>query len=271
MQLHHRLQAETDMAVATHFATDHQPATIDLSVRGLTKRFGSMEILRDVSFSVAKGSVVALIGSNGAGKSTLLRCCLRLTEPDTGSVEILGTQLNGLKHSALAKTRAKVGFVFQKHNLSGRLSALSNVVHGVQSRFGGPLAWHQALAPRAVRDDAMEMLEHVGLAHRATSRADKLSGGQSQRVAIARALMQRPSIIFADEPVASLDPTAGEEVMALLISLARTRGVTVVFTTHNLRHALDYSERIIGLRAGCIAMDDRASSYSAETLRTFYA
>ncbi|MGV6871908.1 phosphonate ABC transporter ATP-binding protein [Pseudochelatococcus sp. B33] len=271
MQLRHQLQAETGMGVVTHFATDHSPATTDLSVRGLTKRFGSMEILRDVSFSVAKGSVVALIGANGAGKSTLLRCCLRLIEPDEGSIEILGAPLTGQKHSALAKTRAKVGFVFQKHNLSGRLSALSNVVHGAQSRLRGPLTWHQALAPRSVRDDAMEMLNYVGLAHRAMSRADKLSGGQSQRVAIARALMQRPSIIFADEPVASLDPTAGEEVMALLISLARTRGVTVVFTTHNLRHALDYSERIIGLRAGRIAMDDRASSYSAETLRTFYA
>ncbi len=270
-QLHHKVQFETVAAVADRIATDQAPAEIDLSVRGLTKRFGSMEILRDVSFSVAKGSVVALIGANGAGKSTLLRCALRLVEPDAGSIEILGTPLNGMKHSALAKTRAKVGFVFQKHNLCSRLSALSNVVHDVQSRFHGPLAWHQMAAPRAVRDEAMEMLGHVGLADRAASRADQLSGGQSQRVAIARALMQRPRIIFADEPVASLDPTAGEEVMALLISLARTRGVTVVFTTHNLRHALDYGERIVGLRAGQIAMDGRAESYSAETLRSFYA
>jgi len=269
--LHHRLPTEADRSVASEFTPSQSPAAIDLSVRGLTKRFGSMEILRDVSFSVAKGSVVALIGANGAGKSTLLRCCLRLSEPDAGSVEILGTQLNGLNHSGLAKTRSKVGFVFQKHNLCGRLSALSNVVHGVQSRSHGPLSWYQVLAPRAVREEAMEMLQCVGLAHRATSRADQLSGGQSQRVAIARALMQRPQIIFADEPVASLDPTAGEEVMALLISLARERGVTVVFTTHNLRHALDYAERIIGLRAGSIAMDDRASCYSVEKLRAFYA
>ncbi len=231
---------------------------IDLSVRGLTKRFGSSQILRDVSFSVAKGSVVALIGANGAGKSTLLRCCMRLTEPDSGSVEVLGTQMIGINLAALARTRAKVGFIFQKHNLSGRLSALSNVIHGVQSRFHGPLVWHQALAPRKIRDEAMEMLHLVGLSHRASSRADQLSGGQSQRVAIARALMQQPQIIFADEPVASLDPTSGEEVMTLLIQLAKNRGVTVVFTTHNIRHALDYAERIIGLRSGSVAMDDRA-------------
>jgi phosphonate transport system ATP-binding protein len=201
----------------------------------------------------------------------LLRCCLRLVEPESGSIEILGTQMIGLSKAALAQTRAKVGFVFQKHNLSSRMSALSNVVHGAQSRVHGPRMWHQMLAPREIREEAIHMLDLVGLANRAASRADQLSGGQSQRVAIARALMQRPQIIFADEPVASLDPTAGEEVMALLIELAKTCGVTVVFTTHNLRHALDYAERIIGLRTGSVAMDDYASNYSVESLRTFYA
>ncbi len=243
---------------------------IDLTVKDLVKTFGSRQILNGVSFSVVQSCVVALIGANGAGKSTLLRCCVRLTEPDSGSVNILGTQLVGAKRSSLNGIRAQIGFVFQKHNLSGRLSALSNVVHGVQSRSSGPRTWHQALAPRHVREEAMDMLELVGLADRAASRVDQLSGGQSQRIAIARALMQRPKIIFADEPVASLDPTAGVEVMDLLIRLARTRGVTVVFTTHSIRHALDYSDRIIGLKDGSITMDGPPADYSAETLRTFY-
>jgi phosphonate transport system ATP-binding protein len=264
-----QLQLRSEPAAAVT-PTVHGVEQIDLAVEGLTKKFGSRAILNGISFSVAQSSVVALIGANGAGKSTLMRCCLRLSEPDSGSIDILGTKLVGARRAALNKARAQVGFIFQKHNLSGRLTALSNVVHGVQSRSSGPRTWYQALAPYHVRNEAMEMLDQVGLADRASSRVDQLSGGQSQRIAIARALMQRPRIIFADEPVASLDPTAGAEVMDLLIRLARTRGVTVMFTTHNIRHALDYSERVIGLKAGIIAMDGPPTEYNAEMLRTFY-
>lgn len=264
MQLH--FKAEPKMIPSA----DQMPDRTHIAVEKLTKRFGSRSILNEISFSVAESSVVALIGANGAGKSTLLRCCLRLIEPDSGSIDLLGTPIMGARRAALNRIRAQVGFVFQKHNLTSRLSALSNVIHGTQSRFKGPRTWHQAFAPAQAREEAMEMLDLVGLADRAGSRVDQLSGGQSQRIAIARALMQRPRIIFADEPVASLDPTAGEEVMELLIRLARTRGVTVLFTTHNIRHALDYSERIVGLKAGSIAMDAPPAQCDAETLRTFY-
>ena len=269
MRSDHELRPEERMEVGAVAAPAQDE--IDLAVGNLTKRFGTMTVLNDVSFSVSRSTVVALIGANGAGKSTLMRCCMRLIEPDAGSIAVLGTSLVGAEKSALSRVRSQVGFVFQKHNLSTRLSALSNVVHGVQSRAHGPRTWHQMLAPQRVREEAMKMLDFVGLAHRASSRADQLSGGQSQRVAIARALMQRPRMIFADEPVASLDPMAGQEVMELLVRLARTRNVTVVFTTHNIRHALDYADRIIGLRAGTIVMDGPPRHYSVETLRTFYA
>lgn len=247
-----------------------QSPDLDLEISNLTKKFGTVPILRGVSFSIRRGSIVSLVGANGAGKSTLLRSCIRLIEPDTGSINALGTQLMGARRREIVRVRSQIGFVFQKHNLSGRLSALSNVVHGVQARRRGIRTWLHSLAPSHIREEAMEMLDAVGLTHKATSRADQLSGGQSQRVAIARALMQRPRIILADEPVASLDPTAGREVMELLINLARTQGTTVLFTTHNLDHAKDYADRIIGMKGGLIAIDEDSPRVSAAMLKDIY-
>jgi phosphonate transport system ATP-binding protein len=116
----------------------------------------------------------------------------------------------------------------------------------------------------------MSCLERVGLAEFAIRRADQLSGGQSQRVAIARALMQRPHVMFADEPVASLDPAAGEEVMGCFLDLIRRDRLTLVFTTHNLRHALDYGDRVVGLRAGRATLDAPAAELDLPSLRAFY-
>ncbi|MCG7505427.1 ATP-binding cassette domain-containing protein [Mesorhizobium sp. IRAMC:0171] len=220
--------------------------------------------------SVESGSIVSLIGANGAGKSTLLRSCIRLIEPDSGSITVQGKQLVGAAHRDLVFVRSKIGFIFQKHNLSSRLSALSNVIHGAQSRRGGPRTWIQAFAPKELREEAMDMLAAVGLSHKALSRADQLSGGQSQRVAIARALMQRPRIILADEPVASLDPSSGFEVMELLIRLAREHKATVMFTTHNLKHAEEYADRVIALKGGLIAFDQHASQFSAASVKDLY-
>jgi phosphonate transport system ATP-binding protein len=244
----------------------------DLEVRGLAKRFnGSAAVLTDVSLAVGKGEAVALIGANGAGKSTLLRCCLRLIEPDAGQVSLLETNVISLKAGALRRLRSRVGFVFQRHNLVPRLPVLSNVLHGALARRAGPRAWFHQLAPRALREEAMDCLERVGLAELALRRADQLSGGQSQRVAIARALMQRPQVMFADEPVASLDPAAGEEVMACFLDLVRRERLTLVFTTHNLRHALDYGERVVGLSGGRVTVDAPANTLDLPSLRAFYA
>jgi phosphonate transport system ATP-binding protein len=239
-------------------------------IRGLSKRFGDKEILRGIDLSIGSGDVVALIGANGAGKSTLLRCALRLVEPDSGSVAVLGTETGNLGRQTLRRLRARVGFVFQRHNLVPRLSVLSNVIHGAQSRRPWPLAWSQSTAPRAMRDEAMDCLGQVHLDGLAAQRADRLSGGQSQRVAIARALMQRPAMMFADEPVASLDPAAGEEVMALFVDLSRRRNLTVLFTTHAMEHATKYGERVVGLRDGRVALDSGASALDASRLRRFF-
>jgi phosphonate transport system ATP-binding protein len=227
-------------------------------------------VLKDIGFTIQPGEAVALIGANGTGKSTLLRCCLRLIEPDAGTVSIMGQEVGGLPRRSMRRLRARIGFVFQKHNLVPRLSAVSNVLHGALGREGSPRYWFHGVAPKAARDEALDCLAQVGLADIAERRVDRLSGGQSQRVAIARALMQRPEIVIADEPAASLDPNAGEEVMGLFRALMREKGITLFFTSHNLSHAVGYADRVIGLRDGRVALDAAAAGLRIDTLRGLY-
>jgi phosphonate transport system ATP-binding protein len=242
-----------------------------LRVRALVKRFGDgRPVIDRLDLDIDRGERVAVIGANGTGKSTLARMLIRLVEPTAGSIEVLGETVTALDRRALTRLRARVGFVFQKHNLVSRLSALSNVVHGVQSRARGPRTWHQALAPAHVRAEAMECLSRVGLADKARARVDTLSGGQSQRVAIARMLMQKPSLVIADEPDASLDPQAGEEVMQLLASLTGAEGATLIVVSHRMEHALAHCERIVGLKDGVVALDRPASTLDEAHLRGFF-
>jgi phosphonate transport system ATP-binding protein len=239
-------------------------------VRALACGRGERVVLAEVGFALHPGGALLLRGANGAGKSTLLRCCLRLIEPDAGTIRLLGRDVRALDPAGLRALRAEIGFVFQKHNLVGRLSALSNVLHGAIGRAPFARAWFQSLAPRALREEAMECLHRVGLAAIAERRAARLSGGQSQRVAIARALMQRPRLMFADEPVASLDPAAGEEVMALFLDLIRRQGLTLLFTSHDLAHAIAFADRVIALRAGRIVLDAPAATLDVAQLRALY-
>jgi phosphonate transport system ATP-binding protein len=243
----------------------------DLVVSGLRKSFeGNLPVFAGIDFSVPAGQSVALIGANGAGKSTLLRCCTHLIQPDHGEVRLLGQRVGKLNPLELRRLRARVGFVFQKHNLVPRLSALSNVLHGAIPRSLFARSWLHGWAPGALRDEAMACLERVGLAHLAARRADKLSGGQSQRVAIARALMQSPRMMVADEPAASLDPSSGEEVMSLFRELVRGEGLTMLFTSHDLAHAIRYADRVIALRHGAIALDAPTASLDVAGLRALY-
>jgi phosphonate transport system ATP-binding protein len=227
-------------------------------------------VLHDVSLAVHPGEAVALLGANGSGKSTLLRCALRLIEPDRGSIRLLDEDLSAARGRFLRRLRARAGLVFQRHNLVPRLSVLTNVVHGALDR-SGLAAVHQAIAPGSLRAEAMECLDRVGLADLARRRADRLSGGQSQRVAIARALMQRAPLILADEPAASLDPAAAEEVMGLFGTLARQERIAVLFTSHDLSAALAHADRVLGLRDGRIDLEGQAEKFSARDLAGLYA
>jgi phosphonate transport system ATP-binding protein len=228
------------------------------------------EAVRGVSLQVAEGEILAVTGPNGSGKSTLMRSIVGLSPLTAGSVSLFGKPLPLKNRRAARSALSQVGFIFQYHNLVTRLGVLSNVLHGAQSRSAGPRVWFQGLARQADREEALRCLELVGLADQAKKRADELSGGQAQRVAIARALMQRPKILIADEPAASLDPRAGEEVMQLFYDLCKNEGLTVLFSSHDLEHTMKYSDRIVGLRAGTLELDATPDAVTLESMRQFY-
>jgi len=261
-------QAETGVQSAS--ASSRLVPASDAEAIGLAKSFEDTTIFENVSFRIAEGEAVALVGANGTGKSTLLRCMLGLIQPSNGDVKILGDSVVGARPKVLRALRSRTGLVAQKHNLVPRLSVLTNVVHGLLGQQRSPRLWSQAFAPEEVRKKALGALEAVGLAHLADRRADRLSGGQSQRVAIARALVGKPKLLIADEPCASLDPSAGEEVMALFFRLVRQEGVTVIFTSHDIDHSLTYGDRVLGLADKQLKLDATAASLSKTDLRGLY-
>ncbi len=258
-------------AVSAGSGAQSVPVSVcDIEAQGVAKRFGDTPIFSDVSFRLARGETVALVGANGTGKSTLLRCLMGLIPVSEGDVVLLNQPVSKASVSELRGLRSQIGLVSQKHNLVPRLAVLTNVIQGLLGQQPGLRHWSHVWAPEASREAAKTALEKVGLSHLALRRADRLSGGQSQRVAIARALITQPKILIADEPCASLDPAAGEDVMELFFQLAREQGVTVVFTSHNVDHALRYGDRVLGLADGAMKLDATAASLSPSDLRGLY-
>ena len=247
------------------------PEQSAIELNGIRVVFSNgFEAVRGISLSVSEGEALAVTGANGSGKSTLLRAIVGLSPLVAGEVTVFGKKLNVKRRSSYRKVLSQIGFIFQYHNLVTRLSVLSNVLHGAQSRSYGPRVWFQGLARQADREEALHCLDMVGLADQAGKRADELSGGQAQRVAVARALMQRPKILIADEPAASLDPKAGEEVMALFYTLCKQEGITLLFSSHDLEHTLQYSDRIVGLKKGLLELDDSPENVTIDSMRQFY-
>ena len=218
-----------------------------ISVRKLSKRHGTREVLRDVSAEVGKGETIAIVGPSGGGKSTLLRCLNYLEAFDAGEIDIAGARLApGKRDADLRGLRTKVGMVFQQFNLFPHLTALDNI----------------SLAPMIVRGldrtaahkRARELLDRVGLGDRDSAYPHELSGGQQQRVAIARALAQDPEVLLFDEPTSALDPEMRDEVMAVIKDLA-TRGMTMLVVTHEMQFATDIASRVWVIDRGTIAED----------------
>ena len=244
-----------------------------MSVQGLRKTFpDGTEALRGVDIDVRPGEKVVLLGHNGSGKSTLMRCALGLEPVTRGRVLLHGVDTAAGDGRSLRRARRRTGAVFQNINLVNGMSVLSNVVHGALGQGGPALRyWSHRLARPEVRERALDCLDRVGLANLASRRSDQLSGGQRQRVALARALMQEPDLILADEPVASLDPRAGHQVMELLMDIAAEHRMTVVCTLHQLEFALGHSERIVGLRAGRLVLDRATADVDRGELTGLYA
>ena len=234
------------------------PARIAVETKGLAKRYDGRTILDGLDLSVREGEVVALLGPSGSGKSTLLRCLNHLEGWDEGEIHIFGRRLgyseNGRRLSpreiALERARVGVGMVFQQFNLFAHLSALENVA--------GPLRWVHGVEARAAEARGRELLDRVGLGHRAEALPRHLSGGQQQRVAIARALAANPSVLLLDEPTSALDPELVGEVLETIRSLARDTGLTMIISTHQIRFADEVADRVVFLSGGNILEDGPA-------------
>ncbi len=196
-----------------------------IQASGITKSFGDLQVLRGVDFSAAKGEVVAITGASGAGKTTLLQILGTLSTPDGGSLMIDGENPLALSSRALSSFRGrKIGFVFQFHHLLPEFTALENVM--IPALIAGRSAKEAAEAARG-------LLQEVGLAERAGHKPSELSGGEAQRVAIARALINRPAVLFADEPTGNLDSVTKEEIHRLFFSLRDRLGQTIIIVTHD--------------------------------------
>ena len=239
-----------------------------IRIRDLSVTYpGGQEALRGITLAVRRGESAVLLGKSGAGKSTLLRCINGLQEPTSGIIRVDG--IGRLSETTdWRELRRQTGMVFQLHHLIGRHSALQNVLMG-------RLGFHSSLRslfplPKSDVSLAMECLDRVGLADKAMQRADQLSGGERQRVGIARALAQRPRIILADEPVASLDPATAESVLELLGRISREDGLTVLFSLHQIDFACRFGDRVIGLSGGEIVFDGRPEELTERPLGLIY-
>ena len=243
---------------------------IMLRVENLSKTYeDGTQALKGVTFNVAPGEFVAVLGKSGSGKSTLIRCINRLVEPTEGSIFFGDDEITGASPSALRLLRREIGLVFQQYNLVNRLTVWTNVMTG---DLGILPSW-MGLAgyfPRVSIDRAKVHLERVGLTDKANSRADKLSGGQQQRVGIARALVQEPRLILADEPVSSLDPVSAKTIMDLLREINEKNGVPIICNLHLPDLAREYAQRLLVLRGGKIVFDGVPKQMDSSRLEALY-
>ena len=215
-----------------------------------------VKALNDVNLEIEQGEFVAVIGLSGAGKSTLIRTVNKMIGINSGKITVNDIDVSSLKGKELRKFRRKIGMVFQSFNLVNRTSVLNNVL----SARVPDMSFFRTLFGLFSKEDkiqALESLDKVGILDKAYIRADQLSGGQMQRVALARTLAQNPEIILADEPVASLDPVMADVVMEDFKRINKEMNITIVINIHHVDLALQYADRVVGIRAGQIVFDGK--------------
>ncbi|MFM6927600.1 MAG: phosphonate ABC transporter ATP-binding protein [Bdellovibrio sp.] len=242
-----------------------------LSVKNLTKTYpNGVQALRGVTFDVQKGEFLVVIGLSGSGKSTLMRCLNRLQEPTSGEIFFEGTEVGHTKNeNDIRNLRRKMGMIFQHFNLIPRQSVLKNVLMG---RLGQKATWPSLLGLFSEQEkvEALKNLKLVGIAEKASLRADQLSGGQKQRVSIARALTQNPNLLLADEPVASLDPATCHVVMDYLQKVNQELGITIIANLHFLSLVRKYATRVIALKDGQIVFTGKPEEITEEWFQRIY-
>ena len=225
--------------------------------------------LDDVNLTIQDGEFVAIIGRSGAGKSTLLRSVNRMHEITSGTLTGNGVNVSGLKGKSLRQFRRGIGMVFQSFNLVSRTTVIRNVL---AARVPEMPFWRIVLGAfrKADKIAALESLDKVGILDKAYIRADQLSGGQQQRVALARTLAQDPKIILADEPVAALDPVTAKQVMEDFVRINQEMGISILLNIHHVELAIEYADRIIGIRAGKIVYDGPSKNVDQAVLDAIY-
>jgi len=255
-----------------------------LKIRDLKKEYveGNL-ILKGVSIDIKQGEFTGVLGLSGAGKSTFLRCINRLIEPTSGQILVKKKLITGLSTDAdeeldickldtkhLRLFRRRVGMIFQQFNIVKRLTVIENVLSGSLG-YQSPLKSTFRIFSLEDKKLALANLERVNLLDQAYKRADELSGGQQQRVAIARTLMQRPKLILADEPVASLDPKLSSEVLGILRRVCDEDGISAIVSLHTLELTRAYSDRIIAFQGGNITFDGTTDELNNDVIKKVYS
>ncbi|MTT31404.1 ATP-binding cassette domain-containing protein [Terrilactibacillus sp. BCM23-1] len=231
-----------------------------IKITNLSKAFGELEVLKDISLQIADQETVVILGPSGSGKSTLLRCLNGLEELTEGSIEVSGLVVDAKdslkkRKKIIQKIRRNTGMVFQQYNLYPHKTALENVMEA--------LIVVKKMDKREARLKSEEMLGKVGLLDRKDFYPSKLSGGQQQRVAIARALAMEPDVLFFDEPTSALDPELVGEVLRVMRTLAR-EGMTMIVVTHEMKFAQDVADRVIFMADGCIEEDTKSEVFFSQ-------
>ncbi len=243
-----------------------------LEVKNLKIRYNRSgpEVLKGISFNVEPEDFFAIIGPSGAGKSTLIRCINRLVEPNSGEVFLNGKNITQMGRRDLRKARRNMGMIFQEFNLVERMSVMDNVLSG-RLGYVGNFRSLLRFYPKSDIQNALELLDRVGLSDFVDKRADELSGGQRQRVGIARALIQKPQLLLVDEPTSSLDPKIAKEVMGMIKELSHEAGVPVLCNIHDVQLALEFSNKVIGLQDGIKKFEGPTHQVDKNTLEEIYA
>jgi phosphonate transport system ATP-binding protein len=248
-----------------------------LEISGLSKTYpDGTEALKNVSLDVKRGERVVILGLSGAGKSTFLRCINRLVQADTGTIKFQPDndskiyEMSNLPDSRLSVPRSRIGMIFQQFNLVDRLTVIKNVLTGGLSRYGTLSSLFHIFPPSEVRR-AKSCIDRVELNERMYVRAADLSGGQKQRVGIARALMQSPSLMLADEPVASLDPATSKIILDVLARVTEEDNITTLINLHSIEFARGFAKRVIAFKSGELVFDGAMSELDENRLNVIYS
>lgn len=241
-----------------------------IEFRNVVKTYpGDVKALQGVTCTIQQGEFVAIIGLSGAGKSTFIRCINQMHTITSGELIVNGFDVSQLKGNDLRQFRRKIGMVFQSFNLVKRTTVIKNVL---TARVAEMPLWKSIMGLYTKEDKilALTALDNVGILDKAYKRADTLSGGQAQRVALARCLAQKPDIILADEPVASLDPLTSQQVMEDFVKINKEFNITIVANMHHVDIAKKYANRIIGIKAGKIVFDGPSTTITNNDLTNIY-